>query len=241
VRLAFVVSTVVALAAVDLGAGFAWNLLQPSPAYVDPRPSLAAHESDAWAAEHYAAIRTTPTDYAPFLGFLRQDIHHDQLNVVHGMRRSYEPTTAPARNEPVVYYFGGSTMFGTSQRDLYTIPSYISRLAEADGYPIEVCNYGRGGYQSPQEVTLLQQLLAAGHRPDAVVFYDGHNDVYQQARVINTEPSHSQASRLQAMVEDQRASSRAGLPGIWADAKKVAGVLKRRSATLRLARNLKQR
>ncbi|MGB0971560.1 MAG: hypothetical protein ACPGVG_11420 [Mycobacterium sp.] len=243
VRLAFVVSTVVALAAVDLAAGTAWDLLRPSSAVTaDPRPSLPAHHSDAWAVGHYNSRRTTRVDYAPFVGFVRhQDIHLDQFNITQGVRSSYQPEAAAGSGLPVLYFFGGSTMFGTSQRDLYTIPSFVARLAEADGYPVEVRNYGHESYQSRQEVTLLQQLLAAGHRPDAVVFYDGHNDVDQQARVINTEPSHSQASRLQAMVDDNRASAGAGLPGVWADARTVADVLKRRSATLRLARNLKQR
>ncbi len=242
VRLALVVSTIVALAAVDLATGTAWDLLRPSSAAIsDPRPSLPAHDGDAWAAEHYDTLASTPADYAPFVGFAKQDIHSEQFNITQGMRSSYEPVAAKASDLPVLYFFGGSTMFGTSQRDLYTIPSYVARLAEADGIPVEVRNYGHSAYRSRQEVTLLQQLLAEGHRPDAVVFYDGHNDVDQQARVINTEPSHSQARRLQAMLETNRASSRAGLPGVWADARTVADVLKRRSATFRLARNLKQR
>ena len=32
-----------------------------------------------------------------------------------------------------VYLFGGSTMWGYGQRDLYTIPSQVARLAEDDG------------------------------------------------------------------------------------------------------------
>ncbi len=238
---AFVVSVLVALATFDLAAGTAWNLLQPYSGAVEPRPSLPAHDGDAWATEHYNAFRTTPVDYAPFVGFVRQDIHLDQLNITHGMRSSYQPAAAQAGGIPVVYFFGGSTTMGTSQRDLYTIPSYVARLAEADGVPVEVRNYGRGSYQSRQEVTLLQQLLAAGHRPDAVVFYDGVNDVWQQARAISTEPSHSQADLLQEMVENQRSSSRTGLSGVLADARTVADVLKRRSATWRLGRMLKQR
>jgi len=238
---AFVVSALVALTAVDLTAGTAWDLLQPAAQRADPRPSLPAHDGDAWAEEFYSNYSTVPSDYAPFVGFAVPDIHHDYVNITHGMRSSYQPVAAQAGGLPVVYFFGGSTMFGTSQRDLYTIPSYIARLAEADGVPVEVRNYGHSAYQSRQEVILLQQLLAAGHRPDAVVFYDGINDVWQQARAISTEPSHVQASKLQTLVENNRASTRAGLSGVSANAKKVAEVLKRRSATWRLARMLKQR
>ena len=241
---ASVVSAIVAFAAVDQAAGFTWELLKPSSgaaALTEPRPSLPAHDGDAWATELYMAERTTPADYEPFVGFLRKDIHVDQLNITNGMRSSYQPVAAQAGGLPVVYFFGGSTMEGVSQRDRYTIPSYVARLAEADGVPVEVRNYGRGAYQSRQEVILLQQLLVAGHSPDVAVFYDGHNDVTQQARAVTTEPSHAQARKLQTMVENQRSSSRGGLSGVSADAKKVAEIFKRRSATWRLARILKHR
>ena len=38
-------------------------------------------------------------------------------------------------------------------------------------------NYGRGGYKQPQQVTLLNYLLAIGFRPDAVINLDGFNEV----------------------------------------------------------------
>lgn len=74
--------------------------------------------------------------------------------------------------------FGGSALWGTGARDDHTIPSEVARLAEHDGQVWEVINYGESGYVIWQEAILLAQLCAAGNRPNAVVFYDGANDVF---------------------------------------------------------------
>ena len=75
---------------------------------------------------------------------------------------------------------GGSTMFGSFQRDGHTIPSEFARLAEADGIPVRVVNYGQLAYVNWQEVLLLQQLASGSSRPDLAVFYDGYNDLLSQ-------------------------------------------------------------
>ncbi|MGN6693385.1 MAG: SGNH/GDSL hydrolase family protein [Aquihabitans sp.] len=77
---------------------------------------------------------------------------------------------------PVVWFFGGSTMFGSNQSDARTIPSVFARLAAADGRPVQVVNFGVHAYTAYQEAQLLQQAVEEHGRPDLVVFYDGYND-----------------------------------------------------------------
>lgn len=86
------------------------------------------------------------------------------------------PTTPAAR----VYFFGGSTMWGTGQRDDHTIPAEASRRLQqlaGPGRRVEVTNFGETGYVSTQGLLKLMLQLRAGDRPDVVVFYDGINDV----------------------------------------------------------------
>lgn len=123
--------------------------------------------------------------YTSYVGNSLRDFEGRYVNVHDRQRRTYQPTAAAGTTPVVVWFFGGSTMFGFSaQRDLHTIPSEVVRLAERDGVAIEAHNFGSPGYVNMQETLLAAQLLASGQRPDLIVFYDGTNDTavpFQQA------------------------------------------------------------
>ena len=95
-----------------------------------------------------------------------------------GRRRTVHP---PDTRDPVrkVFFFGGSTAYGRFQRDSMTIPSCMAAYtSDRPGAPrLEVTNFGETGYVFTQEVIQLILELRRGSRPDAVVFYDGINDV----------------------------------------------------------------
>ncbi len=126
--------------------------------------------------------------YDPFLGWTLSDYSGDYVNVENGVRRSYKPAGGA---DPVeVYFLGGSAMFGWFQRDGHTIPSEIARLAEADGIPVRVVNYGIPAYTNWQESLRLQELVSGGRRPDVAVFYDGANELVSQfGQGLHSEPT----------------------------------------------------
>lgn len=99
-----------------------------------------------------------------------------------GNRRTWRPETM----EPDafrVFFFGGSTLWGLGARDDFTIPSLVSRrLTDALGPSVDVVNFGELGFVSTQEMVLLLRELQAGPCPDAVVFYDGVNDVFSASQ-----------------------------------------------------------
>src|SRR4029077_8544827 len=110
-------------------------------------------------------------------------------NIYDGVRKSYQ-STAPGQKVSV-WFFGASALFGEGQRDDHTIPSEFARLAEADGIPLEVRNFGRPGTAMWQELELFQQVVSTGQKPDRVVFYDGFNDLAWQMNVkLTTEPTN---------------------------------------------------
>jgi lysophospholipase L1-like esterase len=99
------------------------------------------------------------------------------------MRGTVNPVPdKPARPLLRVFTFGGSTTFGYNVSDEHTWPSWLSKLlnerAREDGLDVqvEVSNYGRGYYDSSQELVLLIDLLKHGHRPSLVIFMDGVNE-----------------------------------------------------------------
>ena len=78
-----------------------------------------------------------------------------------------------------IFFFGGSTAYGSGVPDLATVAGYLQDISNQQlnlKKNIYVYNFGRAGYQSTQEIFLLQLLLQKGFIPDATVHLDGLND-----------------------------------------------------------------
>ena len=170
----------------DVVLGAAYNVVfdrggnAPSGAHI---AQLGAWANEPWAAELRKEIASSSSRLIPqpFRGLTFPDYSGRYVHVKNGVRSSYEPR--PAGKDPTnVFFFGGSTMFGTYQRDQHTIPSEFARLAEADRRAVRVVNYGVIGYGIWQEVELLEERLTKGDIPDVVIFYDGANEQFIQAR-----------------------------------------------------------
>ena len=77
-----------------------------------------------------------------------------------------------------IFFFGGSTSFGVGPY-WATVASYLQEILDKKKVldkKVYVYNFGRSGYQSTQEMILLNLLISRGHIPDAVIFLDGLND-----------------------------------------------------------------
>lgn len=76
-----------------------------------------------------------------------------------------------------IWMLGGSTVQGLGVRGDESVPAHLNKLLEKDGSQYRVINMGQAGFTSTQELLLLVELLQAGHRPDAIVSYDGAAEV----------------------------------------------------------------
>lgn len=96
-----------------------------------------------------------------------------------GFRRTVDPGKAGCTGERTVMMLGGSTIGTGLFRDEDTIPSLLSQRLNAllPDVCVRVLNRGQTGYNNDNETVLLYRRLAAGERPDLVVFYDGANDL----------------------------------------------------------------
>lgn len=207
-RVVWAVGCVVLLAGANYGLGWAWDratgeqgpnsvsqtLSRGSTSDVarDPRidePAMAAYR---WRERYFADIQRTSGGYWPFTESRPRDFTSPYVNLRGWERRSYESPGDDA-GRPVVWMFGGSTAWGEGQRDRYTIASYVARLAEQDGTPIEMVNYGQRGWTHFQEMVLYEQRLAEGPAPDLSIFYDGANELTTQSLLTEAVPSHTLA------------------------------------------------
>jgi lysophospholipase L1-like esterase len=134
---------------------------------------------DGYAKEFDASLQM---QWEPYVYWRRRPISGSYVNVDSaGSRRTVQP--GPAGSTPRrLFFFGGSTMWGTGQRDAWTIPSRVAAGLAANGVDdVEITNFGETGYVFTQELIKLQMVLRKGARPDVVVFYDGINDVASSA------------------------------------------------------------
>lgn len=147
--------------------------------------------NDAWYADFMSEYDATrPQRWRPYVQFGRLPNYHGKyVNIDADGRRTVPQPTTPATPIASVFMFGGSTMWGDSQREANSIAGETARRLQSiapSGQRISVTNFGESGYVSTQELIQLERQLQAGVRPDVVVFYDGLNDVF--AAVQSGEP-----------------------------------------------------
>lgn len=202
-RLTWSIGCVVLVLAANYGLGWAWDRvtaegtssgLSSGPTVTDdPRADVAAMAAYPWREQYFADIQRAPVGYWPYTGFRPEPFRSPYLNIDGWTRRSYATPGDPL-DRPVVWMFGGSTTWGEGQRDEYTIASWLARLAEADGVPIEIRNHGQRGWTHFQEMVLYEQRLALEGPPDLALFYDGVNETNTQALITEAVPSHYQVA-----------------------------------------------
>jgi len=138
-----------------------------------------AHEDEPFARELFSEHSSKiDIDDDPELFFVWGETDQRYTHVTGGARLT--PTSVPGA--PVVWFMGGSTMFGIGQRDEHTIASEVARIAADAGMPIDARNYGTSAYVGWQEAGLLRRLMAREDRPDLIVFLHGVNDFSQTCR-----------------------------------------------------------
>lgn len=188
-----IVGSMAVLVVVDWGVGAVWDratgtttasvpalelAVADLPRAEDDRSSSAAMAGQPWAERYFQEFAALPVDYAPFIGPREAPVRGRYINSADGIRASYLPVGADDDDALTIWFFGGSTLWGEGQRDEYTIPSQVARLAEREGVPLRVVNYGIRGYTAFQEYLVFEQELARRPPPDLAVFYHGINETY---------------------------------------------------------------
>ena len=154
-------------------------------AFWGTRPMFESSDHPYWREPWYAgwphrvnqlALRSV---YDPYRGWHLPPISEPGLHVDQdGIRLTVhriETDTAASRR---VFLLGGSTMWGYSARDEYTIPSLVAdRLAQGGITDVEVVNLASIGYNTTQGAITLLLELRRGNVPSAVVSLDGINEV----------------------------------------------------------------
>jgi len=151
------------------------------------RPDAALEQTHPYAAEPWSRLLESEfqaslrMQWESYTYWRRRAISGQFVNVDSlGHRRTIP--AGPPNGARHVIFLGGSTLWGTGQRDAYTIPSLVAAQLGAQGLgDVRLENYGETGYVFTQEAIRLLLALRDGARPSLVVFYDGINDLFATA------------------------------------------------------------
>ena len=142
---------------------------------VNNNPGVARGDED-WYPQYDVDSANLRYLLDPYLTIRHPDYQSAYINITDRVRRSWQPDGADSSDALEVWFFGGSALFGAEQRDEFTIPSQVARLAAVDGTLLRVQNFGMPSYVAWQDQALLAQMLTERTPPDVIVFYDGYND-----------------------------------------------------------------
>ncbi len=148
----------------------------------DSRSSADTYHNADWPKGYYKEDKASSAlAWTSYVYWRRKPFHGQYINVdADGIRKTWQPAAGQgaAGRRPKIFFFGGSTMWGTGARDDYTIASIFAKRLSSKGIQACVTNYADLGYVSTQEMVALIRELQKGNIPDLVIFYDGANDTY---------------------------------------------------------------
>ncbi len=118
-------------------------------------------------------------DHLSHVSHKRSPYKGNYINIdINRNRHTVNPTITDSSLLKTVWFFGGSTMWGTgAENDSVTIPSLvIQMLNESDNnFSYKGINFGESGYTSTS--SLIQLLISLRNdKPDFIIFLDGVND-----------------------------------------------------------------
>lgn len=125
----------------------------------------------------YQEFAQIPSQYKPFIGWSRKPFQGVTTNIDANGDRIHTNQVSNGNLDKSVYFFGGSTMWGSGVKDQETIPALFNAVS---GFP--TFNKGERAFTSRQELARFINLIAQNEKIQTAVFYDGANDIAVHCR-----------------------------------------------------------
>ena len=136
-----------------------------------PRSQLDVYLPHSWALNHFKEFSEMETTYTSYLGYKRKPFKGSTINID---EKGVRNTLNQGIGNEKVFFYGGSTIWGTGVPDSLTIPSIFNKFSD---FKYNVTNYGESGYHSFLEyLKYLIHIQKDKLSPDIVIFYDGVNE-----------------------------------------------------------------
>jgi len=160
---------------------------------------LPIYSEYPWARDHFEEINTLDTNYFDYITWRRKDFAGQTINITNGVRKT---TPLNISSLEKVWFFGGSTTWGTGVDDSNTFPSIFADISGA-----HVTNFGESGYMARQSLSLLNNNYLTKTKTvkrnvnRSVIFYDGVNEVLSGCRNETFGLSTSRQHQIRKYIE----------------------------------------
>ncbi|WP_255048793.1 hypothetical protein [Lacihabitans sp. CS3-21] len=141
---------------------------------METRHLLPVYKDSKYAKLIFDEFNGLQTQYKSYIEWQRKPYNGITVHIDENGQR-YDPKRLNIRGQKQVYFFGGSTMWGTGVDDANTIPTLFKKTTNFNSY--NVYNLGESGYDSRQTLEALINLLNTGTQIDIAVFYFGVNEI----------------------------------------------------------------
>lgn len=150
------------------------------------------------ARTNYREQHSLLLEYAPFIAYRYRPFNGQTTNIDSTFHRVHTIAVKAPKNGKNIYFFGGSAMWGWGEIDNRTIPAFWNQKnPEWASY-----NYAQKGYNSRQNLDELFNLLSEGKKIDAVVFYEGYNELTMNCSSKNEVHTHLFHQRFKQKIEE---------------------------------------
>ena len=136
--------------------------------------------------------------YHAFYGWKKNDITSENINVKNNLRKTKKNPNWNLKSK--IWFFGGSSMWGSYLSDENTIPSLSSDL----NHNFQPVNVGLGAYVSGQSLNRLIENIDNINEGDHVVFFDGVNDAFHNCQNVNGPNGNSQVGRIRSLISNEK-------------------------------------
>ncbi len=136
------------------------------------------YAGQSWYAELKPGLDARKNRFDPYRSYWPGPVTSRYVNIDTAGRRATPQSVPDTAGVLRVLMLGGSTMWGFTARDSFTIPTLTAaRLAALGVRNVHVENLAQAAFNTTQEASTLMLEVARGRIPDVVVVLDGYNDV----------------------------------------------------------------
>lgn len=178
----------------------------------------------AWYAQLKPGLDARKNHPDPYRAYWPGPVTSRYVNIDTAGRRWTPQPVADTGAAVRVLMLGGSTMWGFTARDSFTIPALTAaRLAAHGVRNAHVDNLAQAAFNTTQEASTLMLEVARGRVPDVVVLLDGFNDI--ATGLSYRDPGHTYGEKNTArLVELGRREFWEELTGLGGHSNLIAGL-----------------
>ena len=136
--------------------------------------------------------------YHAFYGWKKKNISSKNINVKNSLRETTQNLKWDSKSK--IWFFGGSTMWGSGVADNKTIPSYAAKL----DHRFQPVNVGEDGYNAGQSLNRLIENIDQINEGDHIIFFDGVNDAYSKCNINNGPNGTEQVRHIRKLIEKDK-------------------------------------